>query len=72
MNTDRIREMLGRGEPVYMKDDFYDVAIRIAGQTDVFMKHKGRGEVSVPYDYDLVCDIELGGTFISEKEYANY
>lgn len=55
-----------------MKDDFYDVAIRIAGRTEAYLKHKGRAEVRVPHGYKLVCEIEMGGEFIDKAEYDAY
>ena len=50
-----------------MKDDFYEVAIRLVGGTKNYLKHRGRGEIEVPHGYDLVFQIELGGEFITKK-----
>ena len=71
-NNEIIVERLQKGETVYMKDDFYDVAIRLVGSWDNYLKHKGRFEVQVPHGYDLVSQIELGGEFITKEEYENY
>ena len=71
-NPDIICKCLAKGETVYLKDDFYDAAIRIAGGTETYLKHKGRHEFHVPYSHDLLCQIELGGDFISKEEYENY
>ena len=71
-NFDRIISLLNEGKEVYMKDDFYDVAIRIAGGTEAYLKHKGRAEVRVPHGYKLVCEIEMGGEFIDKAEYDAY
>ena len=71
-NLDIIRQKILKGEIVYMEDDFYDVAIRLVGERDNYLKHKGRGEVQVPHGYDLVCQIEMGGEFISKEDYEAY
>ena len=71
-NTDTIARILKEGDEAYMKDDFYDAAIRIASGTETYLKHKGRGEVKVPHSYDLVCEIILGGEFITAQQYQSY
>ena len=71
-NTDTIARILKEGKEAYLKDDFYDVAIRIASGTETYLKHKGRKEVTVPRSYDLICEVILGGEFITEEEYLSY
>lgn len=76
MNLDKIYEMLNNGQSVYMFDDFLEAAIRIMptadGKSRAYLKHKGRTEVEVSPSYKTVFDIELGGTFFTQKEYAQY
>ena len=71
-NLPRIAELLDRGEQVYMKDDFYEVAIRIETPMVTWLKHRDHAEVLVPHGYDTACQIELGGEFITKEEYENY
>ena len=71
-NVPKIIDRIRKGETVYMRDDFYDVAIRLDGDWDEYLKHKGRGEVKVPHGYKLVLEIELGGEFITKEEYDAY
>ena len=76
MNLDKICEMLNNGQSVYMFDDFIEAAIRITppieGESRAYIKHKGRTEVEVSPSYETVFDIELGGKFFTQKEYAKY
>lgn len=71
-NLPIIHERISRGEEVYMKDDFYDVAIRLADSKTNYLKHKGKGEKEVPHGYDLVFQVKLGGEFITKEEYDAY
>ena len=71
-NTELLAGLLNDGRTAYMKDDFYEIAIRIAGPTETYLKHKGRGEVRVPYDYETLNDVILGGEFISREEYESF
>ncbi len=48
-NLRRIAELLDRGEQVYMKDDFYEVDIRIEMPMVPWLKHKDHAEVLVPH-----------------------
>lgn len=76
MNLDKIYEMLKKGQVVYMFDDFIEAAIRITppveGKSRAYLKHKGRTEVELSPSYKTVFDIELGGKFFTQKEYAQY
>lgn len=71
-NSEIVVERLTNGETVYMKDDFYDAAIRLVNGKESYLKHKGRNEIPVPHYNDTLCQIELGGEFISKDEYENY
>ena len=71
-NIPEIVQRIRQGETVYMKDDFYEVAIRLVGDYDSYLKHKGKEEVKVPHGYDTVMEVEQGGEFISKEEYEAY
>ena len=67
-----IKDILDRGEQVYMKDDFYEVAIRLNGGKTSFLKHKGKEEVEIDRSYDMFLEIKMGGEFITKEEYDAY
>lgn len=71
-NFSIVTEKIQKGEVVYMKDDFYEAAIRLVGDYDSFLKHRGKEEVQVPHGYEVVMDIQMGGEFISKEEYEAY
>lgn len=71
-NFKRIRETLDRGEQVFMKDDFLEVAIRLTGGDTSFLKHKGHEEREISHTYEVFLDVEMGGEFITEQEYLDY
>ena len=78
---DIIYERLKRGETVYMKDDFYDMALRF------YMSEDGReiyyrkfrmgycfpGERRIdPKVSDTAYEVILGGEFITKEEYDEF
>lgn len=65
-------EKLKKDGVVYMKDDFLECAFRKVYKGGTFLKYKGCTESKVEFSNDTVFQIELGGEFISEGQYAGY
>ena len=70
-NLRRIFDMLHKEQIIYLKDDYYEAALRIDG-SKFYIKYKGREEEQISYVADIVYQIEHGGEFISKEEYENY
>lgn len=76
-NIDYIHNRLREDREVYLKDDFYGIALRLFpgedGATRVFRKQRGDGrEEPVSPTNTTVVKIQLSGVFISEEEYQSY
>ena len=80
-NLDIIAEMLKNGETIYIKDDFYDMALRIFkdgdGAEHYFRKVRGGHSYSPeapidPRESDTANEVILGGEFITKEEYEGY
>lgn len=75
MRISHFQSAIAKKGAVYVKDSFYDVAIRaelIDGVLKTFLKHKSSKEVEVPQDYDTFCQVLFGGNEITKKEYDKY
>lgn len=80
-NHNIIIEKLSRGETVYMKDEFYEMALRFYktpdGREIYFRKfHNNHGipeECSIdPKVSNTAFEITLGGEFITKEEYDEF
>ena len=73
-----IKKTSDSSEVVYMKDDFYGIAIRFYkdGETmKLYMKHEHGGtgkEREVPYGNEDAFNVRLGGDIITKEEYDRY
>lgn len=75
MQISHFQSAIAKKGAVYVKDSFYDVAIRAVmsdGVLKTFLKHKSSKEVEVPQDNETFCQVLLGGKEISKKEYDKY
>lgn len=63
--------MFERNKIIYMKDDFYEQALKMDGSKR-YLKFCGREEREVAFDNDTAYQIRLGGDIISKEEYENY
>ena len=75
MQLSHFQTAIAKKGAVYVKDSFYDVAIRAVSEEGVlktFLKHKSSKEVEVPQDNDTFCQVLLGGEEITKKEYDRY
>lgn len=78
---EKIREMLAKGETVYMADDFYEMALRFYkdadGQTVYFRKFRKGAGIAEEQPIDIkesatAFEVTLGGKFITKEEYEAY
>lgn len=76
-NDKTIIRILKEGKDVYMKDDFYDMAIRITvgedGKERVFRKFTFNAkEAEMEWGNETATQVQLGGEFITKEEYDRY
>lgn len=80
-NYREIEAFLQRGEQVYMKDDFFDMALRIEreanGEINYWRKFRGGHSFSSekpinPKISNTAIQVMLGGEFITKEEYDCY
>lgn len=75
MQISHFQSALRENGEVYVKDSYLQVVIRATydrGVLKTFLKHKSSKEVEVPQDNDTFCQVMLGGTKITKKEYDKY
>lgn len=73
-NREKISEMLGKKEIVYLIDDFEEVAVRLVQGNKItlaFAKRPGKKEYSLSGTTDLVNQAEMGGEIVAKKDYDN-
>ena len=81
-NSDIICQKFARAETVYMKDDFYDMALRFyrneRGEECYFRKSRknyGKWAAECPIDpkvSNTAFEVTLGGEFITKEEYDEF
>ena len=76
-NIDYIHNRLRDGREVYLKDDFYGIALRLVpgedGATQFFRRQRGDGrEEPVSPTNTTFVKIQFSGVFITEEEYHSY
>ena len=62
---------------VYIYDDYEDaivkfVSSKVAGNTQAWIKRKGREEREIPQSEPIVLDIMMGGKAVNKNFYDNY
>jgi hypothetical protein len=62
---------------VYIYDDYEDaivklVSSKVAGNTQAWIKRKGREEREIPQSEPIVLDIMMGGKEVNKNFYDNY
>lgn len=80
-NLKKIAEMLKNGETVYIKDEFYEMALRIYKDDNGTERtyRKFRNNHAIPEEWpidprkdDTAFDVEMGGEFITKEEYDEF
>ena len=76
-NDKTIIRILKEGKDAYMKDDFYDMAIRITigedGRERLYRKFTfDPKEVELERGNETATQVQLGGEFITKEEYDRY
>lgn len=64
--------IVSSGSILYVKDDFYDAAVRIVptGKGEItYIKYRGEKEKKIEHSADIVYQIECGGEIISKDDY---
>jgi hypothetical protein len=71
----KISRLLKSGRKAFMKDDFYEIAVKyemVDGEAAVSLKYRNHQEVESSQSNESVMQVVMGGEFITEKEYEEY
>lgn len=77
MNCQKLAKLLEDRKEVFMRDDFHQAAIHYyydkSGLLKATIRYKGKGvDHPINPSAEIAADIELGGEYISKKEYEAF